>query len=144
MSDPRSDNPEVRPPGPASPEGRSGPAARLETKGTDPMATTEKDIANELDAVKEDMRQLRADMKELASLYRQAAQERMQRTSQRIGEGYRDKAHAVREHLQDYKLRAQDGAHKAEEWVEQRPFTTALAALGIGLVTGVMIGGHRR
>lgn len=148
MTQPNTDNPKP-PPGPTGQQVTEqsycpAPEAQAaEPKGARSMATTEKQISDEVAAVKEDMKQLREDMKELASLYKQAASERATRTGQRISEGYHDKADAVRERLEDMRDQTSRGAHRAEEFVEERPFTTALAALAFGLITGAMLG-HRK
>lgn len=83
----------------------------------------------ETDAIKKDLEALRKDLRELAASVRASGEQRAHDSLERARHQYDD-------------LRRQAGKRGQElgAEIEARPFTSVLAAFGIGLVLGKLIG----
>lgn len=85
--------------------------------------------SSENEALKKDIEQLRNDLAALAKSYRNAGEKQAQ-------EGL----NAARDKYYDMKNEAGRRAQDVGSEIEARPFTSVLAAFGIGLVLGKLIG----
>jgi ElaB/YqjD/DUF883 family membrane-anchored ribosome-binding protein len=118
----------------------------------------EKDFHGELDAIKSDIRQLHSDIRELMQTFKENgkqtahahavhagqtvsefAQERLGhiKNAATLGAAYIRQAAAT---AQSYGKAA---AHKTQMQLRQRPITTLLVAMGIGVILGKIIGRSR-
>lgn len=89
------------------------------------MAETTKE---ELDALKNDLSELRKDLKGLARAVKESGYEKANRARARAEEGYRS---AV--------ARGEETLDKGREEIREHPFTTVLGALLVGFGIGVLL-----
>ena len=102
------------------------------------MANT--DMQNEMNALKEDVAQLRADMGGLVSALKEQGQAK--------AAGARDKAQeevdkALEQLMGAYSSAKGTGAaaaHRVEHQVEEHPLTSIMMALGVGVLVGAILG----
>ena len=85
--------------------------------------------ANETDAIKKDMEALRKDLHELANSVRASGEKRYQDGLDQARGKYDELRHEANRRTKEF------GAE-----IESRPFTSVMAAFGIGLVLGKLIG----
>lgn len=85
--------------------------------------------ANETDAIKKDMEALRKDLRELADSVRASGEKR-----------YQEGVDQARDKYNDLRVEANRRTKEVGAEIEARPFTSVLAAFGIGLVLGKLIG----
>lgn len=107
------------------------------------MATPEKATVStssneELEAVKKDLIQLKADFAKLAGASKASAQDKADNISQEAVSALHDAVDALTRRLNSAKgvvtEKAQYAASKTEQTVEEHPITTLVAAFGIGFV----------
>jgi ElaB/YqjD/DUF883 family membrane-anchored ribosome-binding protein len=99
--------------------------------------------AEELKAVKDDLKELRADFQDLLSALKGEGGEKLSDLRDRVKASARDKAAAARDRADDMRDGLHESTERAREVLGDRPFTTAVGALCLGLITGVILGGRR-
>lgn len=98
------------------------------------MATQKpKSSAEDIEALKDDLKQLRSDMADLVSTLGSEGGEKLAELRDRI----MDKGQAAGKAIAE-------GAQSAKDTAEEHPFIMALVALGVGLITGAIIRGGRK
>jgi ElaB/YqjD/DUF883 family membrane-anchored ribosome-binding protein len=84
--------------------------------------------SQETDAIKKDMEQLRHDLAALAEAVKRGGQQRAQAG-----------AEAAREKFDEVRREAASQAEHCSNHIRERPFTSVLAAFGVGLLIGKII-----
>lgn len=82
----------------------------------------------ETEAIKKDLEQLRRDLGALTEAFKRSSQQRAQEGAEQA----RERFNAVRQ-------QAEGQAEEIGSQIKQRPFTSVLAAFGVGLVIGKII-----
>lgn len=85
--------------------------------------------SNETDAIKKDMEALRKDLRELADSVRASGEKR-----------YQDGIEQARDKYKDLRTQANRRSKEVGAEIEARPFTSVIAAFGIGLLLGKLFG----
>jgi ElaB/YqjD/DUF883 family membrane-anchored ribosome-binding protein len=118
----------------------------------------EKDYHEELNAIKSDIRQLRSDLRELMDTFkdngREAAHAHAAQVGQTVSEFAQERlghlrnaatigAAYIRQAAATARSYGKAAAHKTQVQLRQRPVTTLLVAMGIGVILGKIIGRSR-
>ncbi len=107
------------------------------------MAETE--LKSELDKVRADMAALRADVAELAKVLKSEGASKAEAAKETIEEEVRKRREAMREKLDEARARGRAVKDDLEDRVEQHPYTSLLAAFGVGFVLAKLVHlGERR
>jgi ElaB/YqjD/DUF883 family membrane-anchored ribosome-binding protein len=107
------------------------------------MTTTARsNAAEELQSLREDLSDLRKDMTKLLRAIRNDGTDKLSDIGSRVGSTIHDKAAALRQHAEDIGARIGEHGKEAKKRVEEHPFKTAAAALGVGLLIGAILRRH--
>lgn len=100
------------------------------------MANENRNINQEVDQLREDLKEIRNDLAALLQTARDAGLEQGRAAGER-----------VRNYSQQTQTRAREGLESArnsvESEIEERPLTSALTAFGIGFVVGMLLDRRR-
>lgn len=96
------------------------------------VTTTDKTSSEEVQAIREDLKQLRTDVTLLARALKGEGGEKLGELRNRVSTVLHEKAETIRHGTEHVK-------HAAKE----HPFTTALISLCLGMITGAMLRGRR-
>jgi ElaB/YqjD/DUF883 family membrane-anchored ribosome-binding protein len=103
-----------------------------------------KDYEKAMDALAEDVKDLRADMKGVISALRGKARDRVEDAKESLHESAAHRIEQVRDAADAVRRRWHDGVKSCAAKIEERPFTSLLAALGVGMVLGGLMRWRRR
>ena len=92
----------------------------------------EKSSSEEMQALKDDLKELRNDFGELLGALRGEG-----------GEKLADLRDRMKDRAETAGRRMSDSASDARRTLEEHPFSTAVTALCVGLITGAILGGNR-
>ncbi len=104
----------------------------------------EEELRAELQALKEDLARLRADLGGLVEALKEAGAERAEGYRERVGEELRRRREAVERRLDEARERGRQAVEELGEEVGAHPFSSLLAAFGVGFVLARLLDGGRR
>ena len=103
----------------------------------------------EIDNIKDDLAELKKDIKGLTKALTDLGKERVSETAGKIGEKKDDLLDSlslaeIKERLADLKGEGEDALDVVRDQVEKYPAGTLLAAVGVGVLIGKLLGGSSR
>ncbi len=105
----------------------------------------EASVQEELDALKEDLARLRADIGDLAGVLKDLGVERAERIRGSAEDEVRARREALRRRLDSTRARGRKVIDDLEDQIEGHPLSSLLAAFGMGFIIGKLLdlGGRR-
>jgi ElaB/YqjD/DUF883 family membrane-anchored ribosome-binding protein len=104
---------------------------------------TDKSSADEMKDIRADLQALRKDVEALTSTLKGEGADKIAELRESVRSTFHDKAESARAGARAMGDHMSDRGHQVKEAAEEHPFTTAVVALCVGLVTGAMISGRR-
>lgn len=103
----------------------------------------------EIDNIKDDLAELKKDIKGLTSALTDLGKDRVSETAEKIGEKKDDLLDSlslaeIKERLAELKGEGEDALDVVRDQVEKYPAGTLLAAVGVGVLIGKLLGGSSR
>ena len=99
----------------------------------------ERDLQKDLDAIKEDMTQLRSDLSELTQRLVEMGKDEVSNARNRVRSRARSLGQELRETLNDTGERGLKTVESVEQLMVERPVVSLLAAFGLGLIVGKLL-----
>jgi ElaB/YqjD/DUF883 family membrane-anchored ribosome-binding protein len=99
----------------------------------------ERDLQKDLDAIKEDMTQLRSDLRELTQRLVEMGKDEVSNARNRVRSRARSLGQELRETLNDTGERGLKTVESVEQLMVERPVVSLLAAFGLGLIVGKLL-----
>lgn len=105
----------------------------------------EASVEEELDALKEDLARLRADIGDLAGVLKDLGVERAEHIRSSVEDEVRTRREALRRRLDSTRARGRKAVDDLEDQIEGHPLSSLLAAFGMGFIIGKLLdlGGRR-
>ncbi len=104
----------------------------------------DEELRAELEALKEDLARLRADLGGLVEALKEAGAERVEGYRERAAEELRRRREAVEERLGAARERGRQAVEELGEGVGEHPISSLLAAFGVGFILARLLDGGRR
>jgi len=101
------------------------------------------DYEKAVEALSKDLKDLRADMKVLAGAFKERARERFGDAKESVSECATHHFDQLHEAADDIGRACRHGVATVSEKIEQRPLTSLLAAIGVGVILGRLLGRRR-
>ena len=105
--------------------------------------TKNNDTAKEMQLLKDDLKALKTDFQDLLTALKGDSGEKLEDLRDRVESAARSKASTARRRAHDMGVSLRETCDDAGRAMGDHPFTTAAAALCLGLVTGAILGGRR-
>lgn len=99
----------------------------------------ERDYAKEIDALKGDLTAVRNDLQTLLKSVADDQREYGHETVQRIQDTVNEARGEINRLAREAGARGREGVTAVEHQIEERPFTSVIAAFGIGIVIGKLL-----
>lgn len=99
----------------------------------------ERDYDSEIDAIKGDLNTLKEDVQKLLQSVSEDQKQHGQEALQRIRQTSEEARAEINRLAQEAGARGREGVSAVENHIEGRPFTSVLAAFGIGIVLGKLL-----
>jgi ElaB/YqjD/DUF883 family membrane-anchored ribosome-binding protein len=103
-----------------------------------------KDYDKAVDTLMKDVKDLRADMKSVIAALRKEAGDCVDSAKESVHDSVAERVEQLRDAADDIGRRCHDGVKSCTAQIEQHPFASLLAAVGVGVVLGGLLKCHRR
>jgi ElaB/YqjD/DUF883 family membrane-anchored ribosome-binding protein len=102
----------------------------------------------QMDAIKDDLRDLRENLKGMMEVFKSNSKSRMSAARERLSEMARDRYEQLRDAASrgygQARQYSRQAIARAQNTIEERPLTSVLVALGAGLLIGSLLSRRRR